>query len=95
MNTKLQDLGGSDCWEVVGDPRVMFVCDGGRTISFLQHHLGKAEQSGDMLTIEVVKGKVKIGGPKVKELHRDFCRGKCTMIKADGVDITSVNFIAL
>jgi hypothetical protein len=37
---------------------------------------------------------VEIVGRQVKELHRDFCRGKCTMIKADGVDIQSVTYVA-
>jgi hypothetical protein len=94
MNTKLADLEGSGAWESgISEPRVMFCLDDGHTISFWAHHIGKADASGDALTIEVAKGKVEIVGPKVKDLHRDFCRGKATHIKADGLDILSVRMV--
>jgi hypothetical protein len=97
MNTtgNLQDLVGSDGWELVTEPRVMFCLDDGHNISFLFNHIGKADESGDVLVVDLGKGKVEIVGPKVKELHRYFCRGKCTMIKSDGLDVLSVRLLTL
>jgi hypothetical protein len=95
MNTsgKLQDLVGSDAWEVVAEPRVMFCLDDGRNISFLYNHVGKADESGDVLLVEVGKSKVEIRGPKIKDLHKDFCRGRATHILSDGLDILSVRLV--
>lgn len=95
MSTKLADLEGSEAWESgISEPRVLFCCDDGHVISFLYNHIGPASAFGDVLTIEVGKtAKIEIYGPKVASLHRDFCRAKCTHIKADGVDILSVKVI--
>jgi hypothetical protein len=92
MNTngRLADLVGSDCWECVTEARTLFCLDDGRKISFLYNHIGRADESGDTLRIELGKAAIEIVGPKVKELHRDFARGKCTMIRSDGIDILSV-----
>ena len=72
------------------EPRVMFCLDDGNSISFWQHHIGKAEELGDVLTIEAGKGKIEIRGPKVKALHRDLCRGKATMIKSPSADFDPI-----
>jgi len=95
MNTKLADLVGSNAWETVSESRVMICLDDGHAISFAWHQIGKADESGDLLVIEAGKRKVEITGPKVKELHRDFCRGKCTMIRSDGVGILNVRLVVL
>jgi hypothetical protein len=92
--TTLSELEGSAAWRTLQEPRVMFCLDDGHTISFLFMHLGKGEEYQDTLTIEAGKGKIEILGPKASDLHRDFCKGKCTMIKADGSDIVSVKCIA-
>jgi hypothetical protein len=53
--------------------------------------IGLAERNGDTLRIQLPTGFIKIAGPKVQELHRDFCRGKATLIRVDqGGDIVSV-----
>ena len=45
------------------------------------------DESGDVLMIEIGKGRAEIVGPKVGALHRDICKGKATLIRSDGLDI--------
>jgi hypothetical protein len=104
MNTsgKLADLVGSEAWDVaaesrraIGEPRIMFCLDDGHTVSMLFKEIGQAAETGETLVIEFGESKIEIFGPKVKALHRDFCRGYATMIKSDGIDIVSVKLLAL
>jgi hypothetical protein len=84
-----------DAWETIGEPRITFILDSGRTVSWLFMHLGLAEVRGSQrLTIQCPIGTMEITGNSVHLLHGDFAKGKATRIMSDGKDITQVRWIA-
>jgi hypothetical protein len=95
MNTtsKLQDLVGSDAWTTINEPSTLFTLDDGREVSWLYTHYTMATREGDRLIIQWPRASVEITGPKVGDLLRDFCRGRATHIKSDGIDILSVGLV--
>jgi hypothetical protein len=93
MNSRLQDLVGSEAWQTVQEPSTFFTPDDRREISLVYLHYVKATRKEDELVIEWPRVSIHITGPKVGELHKDFAKGRATHIKADGVDILSVKVI--
>jgi hypothetical protein len=93
MNTSLADLAGSDAWSTTQEPSTLFTMDDGAEVAFLYSHYTLATRQGDRLAIHWQKVRIEVIGPKSGDLLRDFCKGRATHIRRDGVDILSVKMV--
>jgi hypothetical protein len=84
----------SEPWEQAQEPVISFVCvdDAGEEEiwSFPFSHLTVGKCKGEMVSLQWGKTLVVVEGPKAREFHREFVKGKATWLKADGIGILSV-----
>ena len=85
------------CWEATQPPEsiIRFCVDSGEIwglpafgVIGCCYHPDK-----EMMSIGYGMGTIIIKGPTTLKFYEDFCRGKATMLRADGKDILSVSFV--
>lgn len=82
-----------DAWEGVAEPRCLICLDTGLEIGWNFQHVQQTVRDGETLRIHGPTGVIEIVGPAARELHREFCRAKSTLIKTDGLDLLSVRLL--
>lgn len=75
------------------EPIVRFRTDYGK-VYLEQHHAlrGVYDEETQTLSVKVSGGKITVAGTGAWEACEHLCAGKVTMIRTDGVQITSVQF---
>jgi hypothetical protein len=85
----------SAAWEIGSADIIRFWAADGNCYGFLFHHVMSTVYLAqpNRLFIQCPLGALVISGSKVLEFYDDFSNRKVTVVKADGMDITSVEML--
>jgi len=81
-------------WVARDDRIIQFLADDGSLYCSQHHALSAVSPSPDRLEVKAPPhGTLIITGPAARELCNCLCAGQATLIRTDGVDLTSVEYV--